>query len=126
MFLRWTVLWENAFSGRTEGVFSAAYDLLAEEGDAAVPGLRECLAWFDEHLAAPKHVPRRAVFWMRAEASQAVSRMWILVSVLKAHGVPVRLLQSRRPGYVRYADPCQVAAEPVADTLTTHGRAAHV
>jgi hypothetical protein len=59
----------------------------------------------------------RAVCWFRAEAREAISRMWRLVDLVEGEGVPVRVYRTRRPGVVVYADDLQIAAVPWRDTF---------
>jgi hypothetical protein len=45
---------------------------------------------------------------VKDDAGEPVSRMWEIVSLLRDHGSPVRLLRSRNPGRVLYEDQFQV------------------
>jgi hypothetical protein len=75
--------------------------------------------WFNEHLPCPPFKrklssgewTRDAVAWFRAEATEAIRRTWDIVSVLREHGVVVRMVTSDRPGKIVYEDDYQVVAE---------------
>jgi hypothetical protein len=73
--------------------------------------LSEVYAWLNNHLPVPPFSssswPKDAVAWFKDDAP-AVDRMWDLVAILREHGVPVRMLRSRRPGKVLYEDDQQV------------------
>ena len=51
-----------------------------------------------------------AVFWFREGTTALIRRVWEVVPILREENVFARLLVTRRPGYVVYADPHQVAA----------------
>lgn len=111
-------------SGHTvpvDGIFVAAHramearDLEPWERDA----VREVLAWFDEHLAAPNPRDSRARFFVRSGSHEMVARFWELHDLLRALGVPVEMVAVRRVGRVVVADEHQVAAVREA----TRGRA---
>ncbi|MDH3591285.1 MAG: hypothetical protein OER88_05375 [Planctomycetota bacterium] len=76
--------------------------------------LRETFAWFNERLPVPpfpRSWPRDAVCWFKADAGDAIHRMWGLVSFLREHGMPVRLLRARCPGRILYEDRYQVVVD---------------
>ena len=65
---------------------------------------------FQENLKSGKW-SRDAVAWFRPEATEAIQRIWDLVTILKDHDVPVRVLRSPNPGLIIYRDDYQVVAE---------------
>jgi hypothetical protein len=52
-----------------------------------------------------------AVAWFLPEANEAIQRMWDLVTILKDHDIPVRVLRTDRPGMIVYRDQYQIVAE---------------
>jgi hypothetical protein len=46
--------------------------------------------------------------WLKHDAGELIRRMWDIVSLLRDHGVQVRLLRSVNPRRVLYEDPYQV------------------
>ena len=85
--------------------------LTAEEGAR----LEDTYEWFNEHVPVPPFEasswPRDVVTWFKDDASDAISRMWDLVALLREHSVQVRLLRSANPGRVLYEDKFQVVVE---------------
>jgi hypothetical protein len=77
--------------------------------------LEEALAWFNANLPVPpfssSNWPRDAVTWFRDDAGEPIKRMWEIASLLKDHGVPVRLLRSSNPGRILYQDSYQIVVE---------------
>jgi hypothetical protein len=104
------------------GVFSALYAL--ERRGELLPHERSWFqnaeAWFNEHLRRPDRLawssrpnaPERAITWLRASATEHISRMRDLVALLEHKDVQVEELRTDRPGYVVYEDEYQVAAMP--------------
>ena len=121
MFVRLTILRPHPRSLQPQGLFAPAY-ALRREGCCPV-GLE---AWLDETLDelelwmyAPYLAEPRAIFWLREEWQGMVELLWELAIILREAGEHVRLVTTRRPGYVVYRDYCQVAAVPFRDTFTT-------
>jgi hypothetical protein len=96
----------------TEVRFLRDDDRLAPE---EVVRLDDAYAWFNEHVPVPPFAtarwPRDVVTWFKDDASDAISRMWDLVVLLREHSVEVRLLRSINPGRVLYEDDYQVVVE---------------
>jgi len=73
---------------------------------------RESYAWFNENLPVPpfdaSRWPRDVVAWFKDDAGESVRRMWEIVSLLRDHDIPVRLLKSASPRRVMYEDPFRV------------------
>jgi len=89
--------------------------------------LRDTLAWFDANLQKPSRFNRTrskgyyrrtpsGIAWFRDTATECITRMHDLKTVLEAHGYPVAIIREDRVGYVVYEDEQQVVAEPFADT----------
>jgi hypothetical protein len=115
-------------SGRRQGLFQAAYDLIAANVLSAddVVALKTDLGWFSDELDAPDRfsrsrratAARRAISWFKSSATEHISRMHAVCRILNEHGLPTTMLTTDRPGYVVYEDEHQIAAEPFADTVT--------
>lgn len=92
--------------------------LLCDEGRLSVDEsdrLEDAYAWFNEHVPVPPFATngwsRDVVSWFKGDAGDAISRMWDLVSTLRDHGVPTRMLRTAQPGKVLYEDQFQVVIE---------------
>jgi hypothetical protein len=70
--------------------------------------------WFNDYLVAPHFevTDRRATFWFRHDAGEALRRARALVSFLRRRGVVVHTRQTDDPGDIVYRDSHQVAAVP--------------
>lgn len=68
--------------------------------------------WFNDHVPVPPFSARcwsrDVVCWFKGDASEPISRMWDIVSILRDHDVPTRMLCSSGPGKVMYEDRFQV------------------
>jgi hypothetical protein len=81
--------------------------------------------WFNLHLPVPsrfrrsggRQARRQAICWFRADATVQLGKVRELAALLDRHGVLTRKMRTRRPGYVVYEDPFQVAAVPFRDTI---------
>jgi hypothetical protein len=80
-----------------------------------VSWLEEVYAWFNATLLVPPFSssawPADAVTRFRDDAGEAIKKMWEIGSLLKEHGVPVRMLPSANPGKTLYQDPYQIVVE---------------
>ena len=63
--------------------------------------LEEVYEWLNANVPVPPYSQKSwsedSVAWFKDDAP-AISRMWELVGILKAHGTPIRLLRSKHPG----------------------------
>jgi hypothetical protein len=117
-FLRFVV--EDAGAARL-GLFRSS-DLLdgAEELPAAARSqMRATFRWFNANLAAPRRLPRNAVCWFRADATEALARLRTLIEIYRLAGRTVWMRATLNPGRVVYRDEHQVAAVPYGDRRTT-------
>jgi hypothetical protein len=77
--------------------------------------LEHAYDWFNTHVPVPPFSTARwngdVVSWFRANAGEAITRMWDVMAILRDHGVPTRMLRSRDPGKVVYDDDVQVVIE---------------
>ena len=119
-YLRFVVAARDARSGHAQGVFTALY-ALERRGELApyeVEWFRAAEEWFNEHLKAPttlersRGAPAGAITWLKASASEHVSRLRELVALLEHKDHAVDELQTEAPGYIVYEDEHQVAAVP--------------
>ena len=126
MYLRFVVAERDRSSQQPRGIFQALYRLrkageLAEHEEAWFAQTED---WFERHLKRPHRLtetrrpnaPNRAVSWLKASATEHVSRMRDLVALLEHKGVSVEELRTARPGYIVYEDEHQVATIPFAET----------
>jgi hypothetical protein len=114
------------------GPFGPAYDAVYERDvpDVLRGAIWQEVDWFNRNLPVPK--PRRDAFcvksrgrwypdgicWFVAEAREMISHAFVLASLLREAGVPVRKAWTRRPGTVLYRDPYQIVAKPIEATPT--------
>jgi hypothetical protein len=128
MYIRFVIHENDPDSNRRQGLFHAVNNLM-ERQELAVHEVElwnEVYNWFRSNLDKPRnfarstkpHAKKVALSWFKASAAEHISRMRVLAHILDAHGVPVEVLQTSRPGYVVYEDDYQVAAEPFQETVT--------
>jgi hypothetical protein len=112
-------------TGVRDGIFGAPYDLcdgnrISVSDRQALEGL---LFWFDDNLATParfnrsksKSYDRRrtaGVSWLKSAASEHLTKMRALATILQKNGYQVSQISTARPGYVIFEDDHQVIAEP--------------
>jgi hypothetical protein len=112
-------------TGVRDGIFGATYDLcdgnrISVSDRQALEGL---LFWFDDNLATParfnrsksKSSDRRrtaGVSWLKSAASEHLTKMRALATILQKNGYQVSQISTARPGYVIFEDDHQVIAEP--------------
>lgn len=103
------------------GLFRSSY--LLYESNALTDSVRSALKyaynWFNQNIELPRRLPRRAVCWFRADATESVNQMRILVEVFRMAGYPVWMHATRTPGKIVYQDELQVAAIPFGDQRKT-------
>lgn len=122
MYVRFVVLSRDEDSHCLAGIFQAAYGLrergvLGDKENTSFDATRQ---WFAEHLAVPARLtrsrrpnaPGKALCWFKPTAFEHITRARELAALLEPHGVPTRMLQTERPGYVLFEDEHQVAAVP--------------
>jgi hypothetical protein len=128
VFIRFVIAEVDRESERELGLFQAVRNLRkAGRLFAHEERLHDSiLRWFDENLERPTRFTNskppyyrkksKAISWFKHSASQHIAMIRELAAVLENHGVHVRMLKSKRVGYVVYEDDHQVTAEPFADT----------
>jgi hypothetical protein len=100
------------------GLFTAARRLQDEHRLAPheASWLKEIYDWFNDELPCPPFsqakLPPDSVCWYRASARRFIERMWDLAALVIEHGEPMRMLKTRQPGAILYADEYQVVALP--------------
>lgn len=125
-FVRFVVHQLDPDSRRRQGLFQALGEL-DKSGQLSGPQeleYRTLRNWFSTHLAEPDRLARSskanalnvAISWFKDTATEHIRQMRRMADILEAHGIPIVMLRSRRPGYVVYEDDHQVAAEPYSDT----------
>jgi hypothetical protein len=124
MFIRMAIVGEDSVSHQQQGVFQAAWDLLAS-GDltnAEAEDLRSLLEWFNANMPFPSEAERRvlshrAIFWFRPSARGYIKKAWELLQLLRMAGYLAEVLKTQNPGSIVYEDRCQIAAIPFKDTF---------
>jgi hypothetical protein len=109
------------------GVFQAAYRLrrAGHLPNYEETRLTELLDWFSSHLKKPTRFtaskppyyrkPNRAISWLKDSATEHISQLREIVSILDRHDIHIEMIQTDRPGYIVYEDEFQIVAEPFAD-----------
>ncbi|MEK6335686.1 MAG: hypothetical protein AABM67_12105 [Acidobacteriota bacterium] len=124
MFVRFVSEEIDESSHVSAGIFSAAFDLIDEltMPDPDHAELNDLMDWFDLNLRGPfrfrRKSPRRArrsICWFKSEAQEHLRRAWQMTMILERNNVFVRMIKSRKAGYIIYEDDAQVLAEPFAD-----------
>lgn len=121
MFVRFVVGADVENAAWLTGVVTEAR-LLRDRGELyshEVDQLESSFDWLNEHLPCPPFETKLdsgewtpdAVAWFRPEAEEPIRRMWDIVAILREHGVPVRMVTSRKPGRIVHEDAYQVVAE---------------
>jgi hypothetical protein len=101
-----------------QGIFQAAAQAVKSQkvtGSDAVE-LNELRGWFNENLEAPASFGRGklrlGICWFKTSATEHISRIRAMASILERNGVFVKKIRTDRPGYVIYEDEWQLVAEP--------------
>ena len=121
MYLRFVQGADSEDTRWLTGVITAAR-ILRDRGNLdphQVEVVDESFDWFNTHVPCPPFQENLktgkwtvdAVAWFLPAATEAIQRMWQLVSVLKDHGIPVRVIRTASPGLIVYRDDYQVVAE---------------
>jgi hypothetical protein len=117
MFIRFVVGSDAEHHRSLTGIITEAR-ILRDRGALdldQVSRLEELYEWFSANLPVPpfssRNWPRDAVSWFRDDAVEPIGRMWEIASLLREHGVPIRMLRSANPGRILYQDSCQIVVE---------------
>jgi hypothetical protein len=114
-------------TSREVGVFQAAYGLRRRGHllDYEEARLNELLDWFNANLPKPTRLTtskppyyrkqNRAISWFKDSATEHISKLREIVSILSQHEIHSEMIQTDRPGYVVYEDEYQIAAQPFSD-----------
>jgi hypothetical protein len=127
MYLRFVVADIDVDSERALGVFHAVWNLR----DAGMLHSYEqdqhdlVRWWFSANLERPTRFTaakapfygkkNRALSWFKDTAFDHIAKIRELVAILENHGAYVRMLKTKRVGYVVYEDEFQIVAEPFSD-----------
>ena len=117
MFIRFVVGHDREHHRSLTGIVTEAR--LLRDGGALdqheVQRLEEVYEWLNANLPCPPFSTsgwsREAVTWFKDDAGEPIRKLWEITSILKEHGVPVRLLRSTNPGKLLFEDPFQVVVE---------------
>ena len=87
--------------------------------------LAELSDWFSTNLKKPTRFTtskppyyrkqNRAICWLKDTATEHISQLREIVSILDRHDIHTDMIQTDRPGYVVYEDEFQIVAEPFSD-----------
>ena len=126
VFIRFVIDEIDRRSGRRQGLLRAAGALQYEPelGAREHDQLASIFTWFNTHLKRPDRLslsprPHRkavALSWFRDTATTHLAKMRELQGAVERCGKPVRIIETRRVGYVVYRDEFQVVACPFRDT----------
>jgi hypothetical protein len=109
------------------GVFQAAYGLRRNGHSLEYEEARltELLDWFNANLPKPTRLTtskppyyrkqNRAISWFKDIATEHISKLREVVSILNEHDVHTEMIQTDRPGYIVYEDNYQIVAEAFSD-----------
>ena len=126
MYTRFVTPERDRNSLQMEGLFVVAYRLIRDEPYRLtayeLAELDLILEWFAEHLGVPDRTHRRAIYWFKPSATEALRHMHWLAHFVRSQGTPVHVVRSYRAGRVIDEDPDQVVAIPWRDTFTSAGR----
>jgi len=112
------------------GPFGPAYDVLWERDLPEVlrVAIEQEIDWFEKNLPVPPYGSFRVksrgrwysdgICWFVSEAREMIAHAFVLASLLRDVGVPVRKVWADYPGQVLYRDPWQIVAKPEAATPT--------
>lgn len=122
MFVRFVVAERDRRSDQPRGIFTALYAMerSGELAEYELEWFRSSEKWFNQHLKRPEcltwssrpNAPRRAITWLKMSATEHVSQMRNLVTLLEHKDLAVEEQHTMRPGYIVYEDEHQVAAVP--------------
>jgi hypothetical protein len=117
VFVRFVVGSDGQHHKQLTGIFTEAR-LLRDRGELTHDEegrLADLYAWFNEHVPVPPFSAGRirgdVVAWFKDDAGDPVTQMWGLATLLREHGLEVRLLRSMNPGRVVYEDWVQVVVD---------------
>jgi len=122
MYLRFVIETHDEDSRERQGLFQAVADLrdgghLSKDEQLIVKGT---FRWFNKNLPVPTRFSRSskrsakavAISWFKPAAAECIQNMQELASILYAHDIPVKVIKTRRPGYIVYEDNYQIVAQP--------------
>ena len=117
-YIRFVVGSKDEDSHVEQGIFQAAAlalewrDITGSDADE----LNELRAWFSNNLEKPESFGRGklrlGICWFKTSASQYISRICEMVSILERNGIYVKKIKTEKPGYLIYEDEWQIVAEP--------------
>lgn len=121
-YIRFVINQHDEDSQKPQGLFQAV-DILRYEGSLSPEELKiadQVFHWFNKNLPVPKRFSRsrkrsaqaKAISWFKSNAHDFINQMQDLAGILYAHDVPVKIIKTKRPGYIVYEDEFQVVAEP--------------
>jgi hypothetical protein len=78
--------------------------------------LNHLRSWFNENLEKPTSFERDklrlGICWFKTGASEHISRIWRMVTILERNGIYGKKIKTDKPGYMIYEEEWQLVAEP--------------
>ena len=116
MYLRFVVGSDTDDHRHLTGIITEARSLRDEEllHDFEDTWLEKQFNWFNDHVPVPPYTksdwPSGCAAWFKNNeaAAEAIKRMWEFVNLLRENGKNVRVLKSKKPGFILYEDDVQV------------------
>ncbi len=114
MYIRFVVGTDDEDHRWLTGVVTEARFLI-ERGELQtyeIEWLEETFSWFNENVSCPPFSTDNRLWegacWFKPNAKEAIAKVWEIVTLLKEHDVPVRMLRSSMPGRCLYEDEFQI------------------
>jgi hypothetical protein len=125
MYVRYVTNMKDEESKQRLGVFWSARKLEDRIAVEDLDRVEELFAWFKKYLRIPKRftglkrrqAKKKAICWFKDSSLHCLYRVKLLVAILEKNGITTAKFVTRKPGYVVYEDPQQVAAIPFRDTF---------
>ncbi len=113
MFIRFETGQKHEESGYNVGIFTLAYQLSREQDLEFYQRkhIEDLLDYFEKELPVPKCFNQNnAISWLKADATEMVSKFWELKTILEEYGQPINVIKQNFVGKVLYSDKYQVVA----------------
>lgn len=117
MYIRFVVGSDDEDHRRFTGVISESR-MLRERGELQeyeIERLEETIAWLNDNLPCPPFSTddrlQKGACRFKPNANEAIAKIWEIVSLLKEHDIPIRVLRSNMPGKCLYSDEFQIVVE---------------
>jgi hypothetical protein len=117
MYLRFETYRQNETSDTNYGVFQAAMSL--SDTGILKPYEQDILdanlEWLKMHLKSPACLRDdhhfRAICWFHPRAKKPITKIRVVVEILKEYGILIQMIKTKDPGIIIYEDGWQVVAK---------------